>query len=411
VKKVLKLTLVTQWFPPEPVELWKELALELQSQGYEVTVVTAFPNYPYGKIYSGYRQGLFHTEYMGGVKVIRLPVFPNHSNSVVMRGLSYVSFALSLLVIGSFRLPKSDVILCYSPPLTVAIVTALIAKVRKNRFIVNIQDMWPDTLVASGVIAKESKIINLIEFFAKRVYRRAAAIVVLSEGFKEHLDKKYNIGKKVFYIPNLTHQLITAPKELSLDAKKSLGISEDEFIFLYAGNIGAAQGIDVMLDAAEQLDVQYKVRLVLLGDGVLVEELKQAVNERNLSNKVVFAGRVASKEVSVYYEMADALILHLRPDDLFKITIPHKIISYLESGKAIVSVVSGEVNQIVKKANAGVTCESGNSEGMSKSMEAIMNLPCEERLEMGRNGKLFYQENFSRRFIRESWNRLIKNLK
>jgi len=411
VKKTLKLTLVTQWFPPEPVELWKELALELRSQGYEVTVVTAFPNYPYGKIYSGYRQGLFHTEYMEDVKIIRLPVFPNHSDSVFMRGVSYISFALSLLVIGTFRLPKSDVILCYSPPLTVAIVVALIAKVRGNRFVVNIQDMWPDTLVASGVVAQESKIVNIIEFFAKRVYRAAAAIVVLSEGFKNHLDKKYNIGLKVFYIPNLTHQLIKAPEYLSADTKKSLGICGDEFVFLYAGNIGAAQGIDVMLDAVEQLDAKYKARLVLLGDGVLVEKLKRTVDERNLFNKVIFAGRVSSQEVSVYYEMADALILHLKPDDLFKITIPHKIISYLESGKPIVSAVSGEVNQIVEKAKAGVTCESGNSLGMSESMEIIMSLSCEERLTMGENGKLFYKENFSRRFIRESWKQLIGYLK
>jgi len=409
-KKKSRLTLITQWFPPEPVVLWQELALELSAKGYQVTVVTAFPNYPYGKIYEGYKQRVFCTEYVGDVKVIRLPVFPDHSNSIVFRGLSYLSFAFSLLMIGSFRIPKSDLMLCYSPPLTVAAMTALIAMFRRVKFILNIQDMWPDTLIASGSVDKDSKITNFIEFFAKWVYSQTEYIVVLSEGFKNHMEKKYQVGNKTLYIPNLTHQLESTSKGVDTGVKTKLGISDEDFIILYAGNMGPAQQLDVIIDAVGRLSSLSSVKVLLLGDGVSEEGLKKKVETQGVS-KIIFAGRVPSSDVATYYNMADALILHLKQNDLFKITIPHKIISYLEAGKPIISAVSGEVNSIVERSKSGLICESGNVEAIAECIEKMETLSSTDRLKLGKNGRSFYKQNFSRNFIAASWDGLIARVK
>jgi len=406
LNRTVKVTLVTQWFPPEPADLWKELAIGLKSKGFDVTVVTAFPNYPYGKVYEGYKQSLNYIEYMDGVKVIRLPVFPDHSKSIFRRGLSYISFALSLLLLGSFRMPKSDILLCYSPPLTVSFVTAILAFFKRVPFILNIQDMWPDTLVASGMVSKTSRILRIIEMTASWIYKRSKFIVVLSEGFKKHLEVKYNLKGKVCYIPNLTHHLEIDKNSNRKNIRNELNISQSDFVYLYAGNMGEAQQIDVIIDAFSKASVN-NAKLLLVGDGIQIHDLQQRVERKNIEN-VIFAGRVSSSKVALYYEISDILLIHLKNDDLFKITIPHKIISYLEVGKPILAAVPGEVNSIVKLSESGMTCDSENSDVFAECMKAMACLSVTERKKMGNNARKYYDISFARETIISSWNELIK---
>lgn len=407
-----RVTLITQWFPPEPAYLWKDLAIELKKSGHDVTVVTAFPNYPFGEIYEGYKQTLSHTEEIDGITVIRLPVYPDRSSSFIKRGASYVSFALSLAIIGLFRIPKSDIFLCYSPPLTVGVSVAWLSIVKRVPFILNIQDMWPDTLVSTGMI-KEGYITRFIAKVAMWLYKRSTHIVVLSEGFRHYLINKGVTQEKITSISNWSsdEQIPNIPSEVLESHRRKYGFIDKDIIVTFAGNMGPAQALDVVIDAAELTNNLSSVKYFFVGDGMSIKGLQDRVEKKNLTN-VVFAGRVAYEEMGELYAMSDILLIHLMNDPLFKITIPHKLLTYLSVGKPIVSAVPGEVNNIVEEASAGFTCNSEDPEGLSKIIRAACELSESEKAIMRENSMSYFENHFTKEILTAEWAELIsKTLK
>lgn len=403
-----KVTLITQWFPPEPAYLWKDLALELKKYGHEVTVITAFPNYPTGKIYKGYKQSLTHTEEMDGIKVIRLPVYPDRSSSFIKRGASYISFAMSVAVVGSFRLPKSDIYLCYSPPLTVGFIVSLLATIRRVPFILNIQDLWPDTLISTGMI-REGFLTRMIGRSAKWIYKRSKGIVVLSEGFKKHL---VNLGvdeNKIVYISNWgsenNSELING--DIPNNHRKQFGIKADDKIITFAGNLGPAQGLETVVEAAELLQAHQQIKFLFVGDGMSLVSLQDSTAKKNLKN-IIFTGRVDYVVMDEIYETSDVLLIHLKKDSLFEITIPHKLLTYLATGKPIVSAVDGEVNAIVKKSNSGFFSESEDAATLAKNIFIACNLSNTELGKIKRESKNYFNSHFTKKVLVEKWNQLIE---
>lgn len=386
-----RILLLTQWFDPEPTFKGMVFARELVRQGFDVEVLTGFPNYPSGKVYPGYRIKPLQREMIDGVQVTRVPLYPNHDQSAVKRVLNYVSFAASSLLYGLFMAKRADVIYAYHPPLTVGIAASLIRLFRRIPVVYDIQDMWPDTLRATGMVRNE-RALNIVARICEWVYRRVDHIVVLSPGFKQLLVQRGVPAAKVDVIYNWADEAaLAAPAGRLPDGFPG----QERFRILFAGNMGKAQALDSVLDAAALLQArESRVYFVMLGCGVEVDRLKALATERQLRN-VMFLPPVPMAEVGTVLNAADALLVHLRKDPLFRITIPSKTQAYMTVGKPLLMAVDGDAGDLVMRSGGGMATESENPEALSTAAELLASLSPEDLQRMGEGARHFYQNDLA----------------
>ncbi len=265
----IRILLLTQWFDPEPTFKGMVFARELVRQGFKVEVLTGFPNYPGGKVYPGYSIKPLQREVIDGVQVTRVPLYPNHDQSVIKRVLNYLSFATSSLVYGLFMVRRVNVIYAYHPPLTVGITASLIRLLRRIPVVYDIQDMWPDTLRVTGMI-NNPRTLHMVAAVCKWVCRRVDHIVVLSPGFKRLVAERGVPDAKVEVIYNWADEAALAAPHGQLPACFP---GPKQFRIVFAGNMGKAQALDAVLDAAALLQASNsRVCFVLMGGGVEVGE-------------------------------------------------------------------------------------------------------------------------------------------
>lgn len=382
-----RLLLLTQWFDPEPTFKGIVFARELLRQGFEVEVVTGFPNYPGGKLYAGYNIKLIQREFKDGVQITRLPLYPNHDQSVIKRVMNYVSFAASSLVYGLFIAKRADVMYAYHPPLTVGVAAVLIRSIRRIPLVYDIQDMWPDTLSATGML-NNPRALGLIGRVCDWVYKRVDHLVVLSPGFKRLLLQRGVTQNKIAVIYNWADESALIEPIGALPASFP---GADKFRLVFAGNMGKAQALDAVLDAAMILQARgSRASFVMMGGGVEVSRLKTRALQMKLGN-VVFLPPVPMAEVGTVLTAADVLLVHLRKDPLFDITIPSKTQAYMAVGKPLLMAVGGDSSDLVRQANCGVVVESENPQALVDAVEALVEMPADELKTMGANASNFYR--------------------
>lgn len=384
--------LLAQWFDPEPTFKGLAFARELVNLGFEVEVVTGFPNYPGGRIYPGYRIKWIKREFLDGVRVTRLPLYPNHGQSSIKRVVNYVSFAVSALIYGVFVARRANIMYAYHPPLTVGIAAALIKLFRKIPVVYDIQDLWPDTLRATGML-KNTRLLALVAGLCSWVYRRMDHIVVLSPGFKHLLVQRGVPEHKISVIYNWADE-----NSLSKPANRQpsgFPAADGQFRILFAGNMGKAQALVTVLQAATLLKArQSKICWIMLGSGVEEENLKAEALRQGLDN-VVFLPRVSMSDVSLYLQAADVLLVHLRKDPLFSITIPSKVQAYMKVGKPQLMAVDGDAADLLRQSGSGLVVSSENPEELAYAAERLAAMPREALERMGHNAQNFYQEKLS----------------
>lgn len=387
-----RILLLTQWFDPEPTFKGLVFARELVSQGFEVEVLTGFPNYPGGKLYPGYKIKWLQREVIDGVQITRVPLYPNHDQSAIKRVLNYASLAASSLIYGLFMAKRADVIYAYHPPLTVGVTASLLRLLRRIPVVYDIQDMWPDTLRATGML-NNARALNVVAAVCGWVYRRVDHIVVLSPGFKRLLTARGVPERKLEVIYNWADEAALAtpqggvPKELAAHGRA--------FYILFAGNMGKAQALDAVLDAARLLQERgSRVRWAMLGGGVEVPRLKQRAADMRLDN-MVFLPPVPMTEVGVYLNAANALLVHLRKDPLFEITIPSKTQAYMAVGKPVLMAVDGDAADLVRQSSSGVVAESENPQALAEAAERMASLNAEELVAMGQRARAYYQQHLA----------------
>lgn len=402
----MKIVVLTQWYPPEPAQLIRELAETLQTSGHEVKVLTGFPNYPSGKLYPGYRIRIKQIDSIGNVDVIRVPLYTNHSRSAIKRMLNYLSFSVSATLLGIWFIPKPDIVFVYHPPLTVGLPAIMLGKLWRVPFVYQIQDMWPETLSATGMVNNRI-ILGLVGIFAKWIYTRAAAICVISAGFKQNLIKKGVNSKKIHLIENWINPNLCLPQDPERKLKVELGLT-GKFNILYAGNIGEAQGLDTVLYAAEELIKNTNIQFVIAGDGVSLPGLKQKCNKLGLHN-VTFIGRFEFKDLSRYCALADVLLVHLIDNPLFEITIPSKIYSYMSSGKPVLAALNGDAADLIIKSGAGLTCTPQDSIAMAQLVLKFHCMSESERIKMGANGRSAVLLHNNREYLVGKIDALLRN--
>jgi glycosyltransferase involved in cell wall biosynthesis len=384
----VKILLLSQWFDPEPFFKGLAFAQELRRQGHEVSVLTGFPNYPGGKLYPGYSVRAWQRETMDGIPVLRVPLYPSHDGSARRRILNYLSFALAA-AIGIFTMPRPDLVYVYSPPPTVALGAMLLRVFRRVPFVIDIQDMWPDTLGATGMVT-EGPITRAIAWWMRLIYRRAGRIVVLSPGFRRLLIERGVPSEKIVVVPNWAHEVGDAPI-----AAASPRRTRGTFDILFAGNIGLAQGLDTVIEAARRLArTDPQVRFLIAGDGLDAARLR-ALAEREGLKAVRFLGKLPPSEMPGLFAAADALLVHLRDDPLFAVTIPSKTQAYLRAGKPILMGVRGDAAALVEEAGAGICFEPENAEALAAAVRKLIALPDEERAAMEAAGADYYRRHLS----------------
>lgn len=403
---LLKIVTLSQHYAPEPCDLrGHALGRDLVARGHLVTALCGLPNYPYGKLYEGYRQRLWTREEMDGVRVFRLPIFPDHSLSTKRRAAHYLSFAASASILGPLLCGRADAMWVYHPPLTVGIPAKWISLLRRVPFVYEIQDLWPDTLIASGVAA-ESRAIRWLEGLAAKVYRAASAIVVQSPGFRTKLIERGVPANKLVFVPNWADEDRFRPVPRDPEVGRAHGLA-GRFNVMFAGNMGPAQALDSVLVAASLLSDLPDVQMVLVGDGVSYEQLR--ADAEGLSN-VRFLGRKPVEEMAGLYAWADVLLIHLRDEPLFRITIPGKTMSYLACGRPILCAVAGDAAQIVSDARAGVLCPPENPEALAQAIRDLHRMPTEQREELGANGRSEFLRKYTKQILVDTYERLLADV-
>jgi colanic acid biosynthesis glycosyl transferase WcaI len=403
----MKILILSQYYAPEPTPRAHELASSLSQRGHEVIAITGFPSYPLGKIYHGYRMRLWEWERRDGVSVLRLPLFPDHSRSVVRRSLYYASFATSASVFGPLVASRVDVMYVYLHPPTIGIAAWLIRLLRGVPIVCEIQDIWPESLMATGMV-RNRRLLSWLDSLERLVYRHSAAIVVVSPGFVPRLIKKGVSAEKIHVISNWADESIDRPMPPSQSLAQETGM-RGRFNVLYTGNLGPAQALETVLEAAENLEDLHEVQFVLAGDGVDRPYLESAAAKRKLRN-VRFLGQQPRDRIPGLCALADVLLLHLRRDPLFATTIPSKTIGYLASGKPILVAAPGEASEIVLQAKAGLACEAQDASALASAVRRLYATPPAVRIQMGEAGREVFLQKYSRGALVSRYEQLLQSV-
>jgi lipopolysaccharide/colanic/teichoic acid biosynthesis glycosyltransferase len=386
----MRILYATQWFEPEPILKGIYFANLLRKGGHDVRVVTGFPNYPGGTLYSEYRLKFIRRDSMDGIAVDRLPLFPSHSRSALGRIFNYVSFAMSLTLYGLFT-RKPDVLYAYHPPLTVGIAASIIAGLRRIPFVFAIHDMWPDTLAASGMVTSRS-VLRMVDRLCRWVYARADQIIVVSPGFKRVLVQKGVPESKIALIYNWPNEMEARPRD---DTDLTAFALEGRFNIVFAGNIGPAQGLKTVLKAAKIVEtVAPQVQFILVGDGIEVNSLRACATELAVQS-VRIMPRIPQSEIGSLLAAADVLLVQLKDDPLFRITIPAKTQFYLAMGKPILMGVSGDSADLIERSGAGLVVKPEDAPALAAGVLELARLPKKELTAMGIRARTFYEKELS----------------
>jgi len=388
----VKLLIVSQYFWPEDFRI-NELALALKDRGHAVTVLTSTPNYPEGVVHAAYAADPAAFGTYGGVEVIRVPQMARGFSRFRLVA-NYLSFALSASVLGPWKLrkrPFDAVFVFQTSPVTVGIPGGLIARLKNAPMVMWILDCWPETLAAIGVgsgrLAQAA-----VGWLVRAIYASATLLLGQSEGFAQNVGR-YGRADKFRHFPNWVEAQYQ-PADASLVAEMPLA-ADGKFNVVYAGNIGEAQDFQAIAAAADRLRDD-PVEFLIVGDGRDLERSQADIAARGLETTVRFAGRFAPSRMQGFFDQADALLVSLKADPLFALTVPGKVQTYLAAGKPIVGMLDGEGQAVIHEAGAGLIVASGDAAGLVEAIRTLQRLSPEERARMGEAGQAYARSRYDR---------------
>jgi glycosyltransferase involved in cell wall biosynthesis len=389
--KRVKILFLSQFFTPEPFFKALPFARGLARRGHSVEVLTGFPNYPGGRVYPGYRIRPWQTEYLDGIRVTRVALYPSHDQSAISRAFNYASFALSASALGPFLASRPDVVYVYHPPATVGLPACILKMFKGVPFVYDIQDLWPDTIATSGMMTN-SLVLNGLKRWCSFVYRQADHLTVLSPGFRRALIGRGVPEDKISVIYNWCDEDNIRPQGRDEALAQRLGLS-GRFNVIFAGTMGVAQGLDAVLEAAAICaPINPAVQFVFVGGGIEKARLEAKAQG---SPNVLFLPRQPAGEISSLLALADLLLVHLKDDPLFRMTIPSKTQAFLAASKPILMAVSGDAADLVERAQAGITVQPENAAEIAQAILQMARLHPDRLREMGSRGRSFYLREMS----------------
>lgn len=393
----IKLLILTQYFPPEvgaPQNRLFELALRLQKSGVDVTVLTAMPNYPQMEIQEAYRNKKYVYEEMSGLKVHRSSIYVSKNRSIISRLRNYFSFVYSSARCGVKHIGPVDIIFCESPPLFLGYSALRLKRKKKAKLIFNVSDLWPESAEKLGVVTNKF-LLKLAYNLEEKLYRNSVLVTGQTQGICKDISYRFP-NKKTYWLPNGVDLDYYDPANIPKnDWRQKNGFSENDLIFLYAGIIGIAQGLEVILNAAKQVKDKPGLKFVLLGSGPEKEKLLQLKKEEGLNN-VFFMDAVTKKEMPGILRSVNAVIVPLKKLDIFKGAIPSKLFESLAMKLPVLLGVDGEARDLfIEQGKCGLYFEPENANELA---EGILKLSADPSLvkQLGENGRNYVNTNFNR---------------
>lgn len=389
----MKILVVCQYFWPENFGI-NALTQALVKRGIEVDVLTGKPNYPEGVIHDGYHASGTQKENYHGATIFRVPLYPRGSSAIGLF-INYLSFILSGLWFGP-RLLKGrqyDLIFVFGlSPLLQALPALWLARLKRLRTIVWVQDLWPESLSATGFI-RNRLILAVVEQIVRFIYRHTDHVLVQSEAFVAPIERLGVPRERISYYPNAYHEDMTA-QELPIEAQGLVDAIGSTFSIVFGGNLGAAQSLETIVEAARLLQEQgSKVQFVLIGSGGRSDWLREQIDQLGLRN-ILLPGRFSPEYMPAFYAAASVLLVSLRDEPIFSYTVPSKVQGYLAAGRPIIASLNGEGARIVIESGAGVACPSEDARAMAQAVLAIMEKSAEELAGMGEAGRNYFHAHF-----------------
>ena len=392
----MNILIVSQYFYPEEFKI-NDLVTELVRRKHRVTVLTGKPNYPKGKFFPGYGFRGINIESYHGAEIIRVPLVRRGRGKAINLICNYLSYVFSAKSYIRRHKMVFDAIFCFGvSPITQAFPALYCKRKYGGRVVLWIQDLWPESVTAAGNVHNRN-LLRLLKRMVKRIYEKCDMLLVQSEGFRDSILEKGDFGSKIRYAPNWAEDLYlehTPPGDEAISSLMPPG-----FRVMFAGNVGAAQNVDAIVKAAAETRHVKEIKWIIVGDGRAREEVEKQATESGLSDTVIFLGRHPMSEMPAFFRYADAMIVSLRDEYIFSLTIPAKLQSYMASAKPVVSMLNGEGNRIIEEAQCGLTASAGDYKQLAKNVLELYRMPEVERCRMGENGFLFYQKNFDKKEI------------
>ncbi len=393
----MRVLVITQYFWPESFRI-NDLVLGLKERGHDVAVLTGKPNYPAGVFSPGY--GFFSNskEVFQDVPVYRVPLIPRGKAQSWRLALNYFSFVIFASVFGPFLCRgRFEVIFVYEPsPITVCLPAIVLKWLKRAPLILWVQDLWPESLSATGAV-QSTFILNWVTRLVRFIYRYCDLVLVQSEAFIPCVTARGAESARVRYFPNWAESLYQAVSP-GVDAQQQQKIPEG-FRLMFAGNIGVAQSFETILAAAEKLKPQPDIHWVILGDGHRKAWVEDRVRALGLQGRVHLLGRRPVESMPHYFALADAMLVTLRRDPIFSLTVPSKLQSYLACAKPIVAAVDGETSRVLLASGAGLSCAAEDAHALAQAVLKLYRMNPMERQEMGQKGRTYYETHFQRELL------------
>lgn len=391
----MRLLILSQYFPPEtgaPQNRLMGLATQLQNKGIEVVVLTSMPNYPQMKIHDSYVGKKYMTENISGVEVHRSWIYVSNNRSIFSRLLNYFSFVFSAIFYNGKIKGNFDYVLCESPPLFLGISGWWIAKRKKSKLIFNVSDLWPESAEKLGLVTNKF-LLRMASRLEEFLYRKSYLVTGQTQGIVKNISDRFP-GKKVYWLPNGI-DLENIPSSISTNWRSENNFAQDDFIILYSGIIGYAQGLDVILHSAKELEKTSTIKFVLLGDGPEQRRLLDLKVQLKLKN-VFFHEVVKKDKLFEIISTCNAAVIPLKRLNLFKGAIPSKIFEQLAFGKPILLGVEGEAKSLfIEEGKCGLSFTPEDAHNLSEKVMELYQQPILQE-ELGLNGKKYVAEKFSR---------------
>lgn len=399
----MRILLVTQYFYPENFKS-NDIAFELQQRGHTVTVLTGIPNYPSGKFFQGY--GLFkkRKQTVQGVRIIRSWLISRGNSSGLRLALNYFSWAFfaswKALWLGIRY--KYDAIIVHEPsPITQGIPAIIVKKIQKIPLYFWVLDLWPESLISAGGVHNKL-VLSFFNRIVKYVYKNADKILISSRKFEDSIIQKGNFSEKLIYFPNWAEDVF----------KNSAAYPIPElpggFKIMFAGNIGEAQDFEHIMQAALLLKDKQDIHFIFIGDGRKRPWVEGFIKKHNLTQTVHLLGRFPLEAMPAFFEQADVMLLALKDELIFNLTVPAKLQAYMAAGKPVIAMLNGEGAEIIKEADCGLVSDAGNYNGIAQNIGHLKAIPSTQRKQMGEKGKQYCSQYFNKQKCIDHLSEILK---
>lgn len=401
----MKILVVTQYFWPEDFRI-NDICNGLVEAGHEVEVLTGLPNYPEGKFYDGYSVFKKGEKIYNGMNIIRVPMIARGKNNSKKLALNYLSFMISASIRTiPLLFKKYDRIFVFQvSPITTAVPAIILSKIKRIPSYIYIQDLWPETLY-SIINVSNKKVRKYMKRICNSIYDKFDKILIASKGY-EGILVKGNINKEKFeYFPQWAEDFYS---EFKLEDVED---NSKKFIVTFAGNIGKAQSVDTIIEAANLAKENKNIIWRILGDGSELQYIKSLVDKYKLQDTVQILGRKPSKDMPKYFSASDALIVTLKDEEILRVTLPAKVQSYMASGKPIIGSLSGAGSNLINESGCGLVGKAEDYKELYDNVVKLHNMDEKERNKLGLNGKMYFEENFSRDMLLSKLNSMMIDFK